>query len=161
MGGKLVFSKNPLLLPVLKSPICKTIKDIENLKMPNLSDKSNLPFSIQKDLQFNKILISKGQKISIMPASSTEKAASLVGLENFIKLFYKAPELVHRLQRLVTDYLLQLADLMIKQFGIENCCMFEPLPIESQHLISPKMFEKFCLPYIAEVNNKMMAKGIK
>lgn len=161
LGGELVFSEDRLILPILKSPICKTFEDVENLKMPDLTDKSNLPFTIQKDLEFNRILISKGQKISIMPAAFTERAASLVGLENFIKWFYKAPELVHRLQRLVTDYLLQVADLMIEEFGTENCNVFEPLPVESQNLISPKMFEKFCLPYIAEVNSKMIEKGVK
>ncbi len=157
-GGELDISSNlKIALPKVKNRIVKSMNDVEKLKMPILRKIKH----IDNKLQFDKKLAASGSMVSFSSGSSMSIASNIVELELLMRWMYKAPELVHRILRISTDYLLELADLYIEEFGAENCVASSSYPIESHSLISPRMFEKFSLPYITEIHEKLIDKGIK
>lgn len=157
-GGELDISFNSRIsIPKVKKRIVENIKDVEKLKLPNLNECKY----VLKKLKFDKKLFEDGNGVSFSAGSAMSIAINIVGIEMFMRWLYIEPELVHYILRLSTDYLLELADLYIEEFGVENCTASSSYPIESHGLISPKMFEKYSLPYICEIHNRLIEKGIK
>lgn len=157
-GGELDISSNSrIALPKITKRVIKSEEDIENLKRPNLKDARYL----RKKLEFDRKLMDNGSGVSFSAGSPMSIAVNLVGIELFMRWMYKAPELVQRVLRIATDYLLEVAYLYIEEFGAENCTASSSFPTESHALISPKMFEKYSLPYIVEIHEKLIEKGVK
>ena len=156
-GGKLdIESKSRIALPKIKERVINDVKDVETLKVPNFKQAEY----VIKKLEFDRRLIESGNGVSISAGSPMSIAVNLVGVELFMRWMYKAPELVHRVLRITTDYLLDIANFYIEEFGAENCTASSSYPTESHALISPKMFEKYSLPYVAEIQEKLIEKGI-
>lgn len=137
-------------------PRIKSIKDMENLKLPDIKN----GYAFKQRLEFYKIAKKNGLSASIPAGSPLELAGEIVEPSILMKWLYKEPNIVHRLLRMTTDYLLKVADIYIKEFGIENCSASSNYPLESNSLISPKLFEKFSYPYILEIHKKFKDKGI-
>jgi len=157
-GGVIEIPKSPrIALPKVIKRVVECPKDLENFKIPDL--KTSIPAMKRKE--FNKILIENGFGVSVSGGSPMGVAASIVGVELIMRWMYKEPELVHRLLRISTDYILKSADDTIAEFGVENCSAFSTYPNECHALISPKTFEKYSLPYVKEIHEKLIDKGIK
>lgn len=156
-GGELdIYSDKKIALPKVKKRIVENMSDVDKLKMPILNKSK---YTLNK-LKFDKLLFEKGRGVSFSSGSPMSVAGNIVNIELLMRWMYKAPELVHRILRISTNYLLELADLYIEEFGAENCVASSSYPIECHSLISPKMFEKFSLPYITEIHKKLISKGI-
>ena len=156
-GGYLeVDSKSRIAMPKVKKRIVESMEDVEKLEVPKLKEAKY----IIKKLEFDRRLAKDGKGVSLSSGSPMSVAINIVGIEQFMRWMYKSPELVHKVLRVATDYLLELADLYIDEFGAENCTASSSYPSESHALISPKMFEKYSLPYIAEIHEKLIEKGI-
>ncbi len=155
-GSNLTFVEGAhVCIPKLE-PIIKSKTDIDKLCMPDIHN----AFAFNKRLEFYKIAKKEGLSASVPAGSPLEIVGEIVDTSLLMKWFYKEPELVHELLRLTTDYLLKVADLYIDEFGVDNCCASSNYPLESNTLISPKLFEKFSLPYIVEIHDKFKEKGI-
>lgn len=137
-------------------PAISSISDAQKLSLPDIYN----GFAFKERLKFYKIARDNGQSVSIPAGSPLELVGEIVETSLLMKWFYKEPQLVHKLLRLATDYLLKLADFYIDEFGADNCSASSNYPMESNTLISPKLFEKFSLPYITEIHNKYKEKGI-
>ena len=156
-GGHLeVDSKSRIAMPRVTKRIVESELDVEMLEVPNLK---KCKYIINK-LEFDRRLVAEGGGVSLSSGSPMSIAINIVGIEQFMRWMYKSPELLHRVLRVATDYLLELADIYIEEFGAENCTASSSYPSESHALISPKMFEKYSLPYIAEIHEKLIEKGI-
>jgi uroporphyrinogen decarboxylase len=60
-----------------------------------------------------------------------------------------------------TDFLLKVIDLFIERYGAERMMAFDGGPTEANQLISPGQFEEFALPYVSEIHDKAIVKGIR
>ncbi|WP_293395674.1 uroporphyrinogen decarboxylase family protein [Peptoclostridium sp.] len=140
----------------VKMPV-ENIEDVSNLKIPDFNKASGFI----KRLEFYRISRSNNLPASIPAGSPLEVIAHLVEPPKLMRWLYKSPETVHHLLRLSTDYLLGIADYYINEFGAENCSAFSAYPIESNTVISAKLFEKFSFPYIVEIHTHLKARGIK
>jgi uroporphyrinogen decarboxylase len=58
------------------------------------------------------------------------------------------------------EFILKAADLTLDEFGSRNCTARISAPLDSNDLISPGVFENFCLPYLKRVNKALMARGV-
>ena len=54
---------------------------------------------------------------------------------------YQIPGGLHKLQRKVTDFILRAAEWTIGKYGAENCSLDCGVPMESNQLISVRMFD--------------------
>jgi uroporphyrinogen decarboxylase len=157
-GGKLHFpSSSKVSVPVLNNRPVKTEKDIEKLNIPDI----NTAPACSRMLAFARLATEKGFSVGFNGGSPLRIVESVLGLELMLRWFYKKPELIHRLLRLATDYILKIGEYYIKEFGAENCSVYTSYPLECHALVSPKIFEKFSLPYVKEIHEKLIDKGIK
>nr|WP_312579228.1 uroporphyrinogen decarboxylase family protein [Sedimentibacter sp.] len=157
-GGEIKIPEAPSIsTPVITKYAIEKPQDVESLQIPDL----NTAPALNRILQFSRLSRARGGGVSIPVFSPMGTAAVVIGPERFLRWVYKEPELVHRVTRLVTDYILQVADLFVTEFGVEACTVSTAFPVESHAMISPKVFERFSLPYIKEVFDKLRAKGLK
>ncbi|HBW34339.1 uroporphyrinogen decarboxylase family protein [Desulfosporosinus sp. BICA1-9] len=157
-GGELQFRTSPrICLPSLTKHSVEKPMDVENLRVPNLETAP----AFSRMHQFARLARAKGYSVSIPGGSPMGIAGTIVGLDLLLRWFHKEPALVHQVLRLATDYLMQIADQYITEFGPENCSVFSTYPLECHALVSPKVFEKFSLPYVKEIQYKLRARGIK
>ncbi len=157
-GGKLeIENKRYIVEPkIIEYPI-KNEFDAENLVLPNLADAQGF----KNRLDFYKVAVKNSGGASIFAGSPLEVVGNLVDINILMRWFYKKPELVHKLQKLAVNYILSCADYYIKEFGVEKCSAFSCYPLESNTLMSAKLFREFGLPYIIEVHEKLLEKGIR
>ena len=157
-GGEISYlNDNRVLMPRLKRLIVETSKDVEKLEVPDLKKAPGF----QKRLEFHRIARKNKFSVSIPAGSPLEIVGQIIEPSILMRWFRKKPELVHRLLRLSVDYILHIADYYIKEFGAVNCSAFSSYPLESNTMISAKMFKEFSLPYMIEVHDKLKEKGIK
>lgn len=157
-GGEVVIPKEPrLCLPYAAKLAAPTEEDVEKLELPKSIEET---FDAKRILEFNRICYKNGEGVSVFGGSPTSVAQYLVGIENLLRWMTKKPELVHRIMRFSTDYIYFIAKTYLKEFGPEPLGSGLACPIESNALMSPKMFEKFCLPYIVEIFETYKKWGI-
>lgn len=156
-GGELVFKDSAKFRnPVFTKYAIEKIEDIEKLTLPNIE---NSP-GIGKLLEFYRLNVKKGGSVSLVDGSPMDFMVNILGAEKMLRWMYKEKAAVHRILRIATDYIFKIGDYLIDEFGIENCSAFEAFPMESNELMSSKMFEEFSLPYIVEIHEKLISKGI-
>ncbi|MBS3909993.1 MAG: uroporphyrinogen decarboxylase family protein [Actinobacteria bacterium] len=157
-GGEFAFHSSPLhALPFLAKRAAQSADDVKRLKLPD----PKIAPGAGRMLVFARLARARGYTVSIYGGSPMGIAGSIVGPEVLLRWFYKEPEMIHKLLRLSTDYLLLVADLFIDEFGAENCSAFCTYPLEGHAVVSPKIFENFSLPYVIEMHEQLIGKGVK
>ena len=86
-------------------------------------------------------------------------ACNIVGVPNMAKWVIKKPDAAHKLMRLTTDFQKKLAEYWIGLYGSENTISWGGDPSTSNHMISPKTFMEFGMPYLKEVHERMIELG--
>lgn len=157
-GGEMVFPTYPKIsLPHLCRRAVQAPGDVEKLHLPDLD---HAP-AFTRVFRFSRLSREKGFGVSFTAGSAMGIAGSIIGTDLMLRWLKKEPELLHRVLRLATDFLLTIADRYISEFGVENCTAFSAYPLECHALISPRHFARFSLPYVREIHQKLLAKGIK
>ncbi len=131
-------------------------QDVEKLELPDVRTAGMLPQS----MKFSRIQQENGISPSVVVGGPFTIAGNICPVHILCRWVIKKPELVHRLLRLATDHVLDVARLWIDTFGRGkvNIQIWEPLA--ANQIISPKQFEKFVLPYQIELHSKILAMGI-
>ena len=156
-GGEMQFPpRGKIQFPVLTRHAVEQPSDVDKLELPDLDTAP----AASRYLKFARLTHEAGFPVGIHLQAPLSNAVCVASTEKVLRWCYKEPELVHRILRITTDYTLALADRLIDEFGAENCCAFEPAAVESNAVIPPKLFEKFALPYIIEIHDKLIAKGV-
>ncbi len=131
--------------------------DVENLVLPNVREAGMLPLA----MQFSRMQEQFGLPIIFPCGSPFTCAGSIVDLSMLCRWIIKKPEVVHRLLRLATDHILEVARYWVDTFDPECIIARDILPTESNLVISVKQFEKFAFPYLKEVHEKVLDMGVK
>ncbi|MDR1922199.1 MAG: hypothetical protein LBS31_10740 [Candidatus Adiutrix sp.] len=111
--------------------------------------------------RFQRMCRREGLPVPLAEASPTHMSAGAVGSARFMRWMLREPEAVHAMQRKGTELIKKVAAITMDEYGPENCSLFSPHPAESNQLISPALFEKFCLPYIRELFDFYLAAGVR
>lgn len=157
-GGELTFPSSPrIALPYLGKRAVTIASDVEKLSLPDIKSAP----AAGRLLSFARLAREKGYPVSVPGGSPMGIAGSAIGPEKMMRWFYKEPEAVHRMLRLSTDYIISIASLFAGEFGADNCSAFATYPLEAHAVVSPKIFEKFSLPYVNEIHEKLIDMGIK
>jgi len=158
-GGELGFPKGDWAqAPWVKRYPIQSEEDVERLTLPDVKTAGLLPLQMEV-CRRNK---AHGLPlISFSVGSPFSRASNLCGIETLGRWMVKKPKLAHRLLRLFTDHLLHVAQYWVETFGSDRLLPFEGMPVESNQVISPKHFLEFALPYLKELNERMIGMGIK
>jgi uroporphyrinogen decarboxylase len=88
-------------------------------------------------------------------------AGMIAGPDKLCKWVIKKPEVAHRLVRLATDHVMDMAQYWHDLLGVEGVLPFTGEAIATGQLISAAQFEKFVMPYYQEAHKKILSLGYK
>lgn len=149
--------------PVVTRHPVQTEEEAWNLKIPDVAKAGIIPLMTT----LNKMAAqeehdSKPIKIFAYVGGSFTRACNIAGTENLCRWLIKNPDVSHHLLRMVTDFLVQLAQYWKDQFGTENILVVAAGEASTANtMISPGHFEEFAYPYLKEVSEKVLAMGYK
>lgn len=139
---------------VSKRPV-QSLEDLENLTLPDVHKAGCLP----RMMEFAKMQEKAGTQIAFIYGSPFTFCANLCGADKFLEWAAAETEAVHKVMRLMTDHLKQVADLFIATFGAERVLPRMASPTDG--LISPRMYERLVLPYRRELHEYVIEKGVR
>lgn len=160
-GGKIEYKKdeNSFGPEVSQRPIPADWEDfdIESLQLPDPKTAGCVPH----EMAFAKMQEAEGSEIAFICGTPFTHAANLFGVPNFLECVLIDPDMAHAALRKMTDHILQVAEYFIDTFGRGRVLARAVSPTESNALISPKILEEFSMPYVKELNSKVLAMGAK
>lgn len=86
---------------------------------------------------------------------------SLLGIENHLYAFYDEPELMHAINRDLTDYNMRVYQAVCHYFVPDFMTIAEDMSYNNGPMISEALFDEFLLPYYQEMIPPMKEKGTK
>ena len=135
----------------------ETEGDIERLALPDVKTAGMLPLA----RQFSRIQDEMGLSPSVVVGGPFTIAGNICAVETLCRWLIKKPELANRLLRLATDHILDVAQHWVDAFGKGRVIIQIWEPLAANQIISPQQFEKFVLPFQAELHQKILAMDIK
>ena len=142
---------------VNKSHPVQTEKDVETLKLPDPRTAGRIP----KAMAFAKLQAAHKLPVFFFARSPFTMAANICSLEQFCKWLIKKPEICKILMDIAMEHICNVLQYWIDTFGVEQLFVWMSSPSESNQVISPKMMEKFALPYHIEYHRRLKALGVK
>ena len=157
-GGEVKMPESEYEMAVsLLRPRIESEEDIFSLELPDVKRAGVMPFF----MRFSRLQEKHGLPITVFIGSTLTVVGFICGVERMCRWMIKEPELVHRLCRLETDFMWEIAKYWVDTFGPERILALSGSPTESNQVISPKHFKEFALPYQMEIYNKIESIGIK
>ncbi len=107
--------------------------------------------------------LQRGAGLPVFPfvTSPIEGARSLCGPELLMRWMIRRPDLAHRMLRAATDYSVAVVRLFARRFPAEDLLIYLAAPTASNQMISPRMFERYVLPYQHELHAAALGAGIR
>lgn len=141
---------------IVRHPV-ESEEDVERLELPNVKTAGMLPMA----MAFSKMQDKLG--LPTVPSCGTPftRAGNICGLDRLCRWMIKRPQVAHKILRLVTEHVVDVARYWVDTFGAERVTPFSSTPAESNQVISPKQFKEFALPYMKEAHERVLAMGIK
>jgi uroporphyrinogen-III decarboxylase len=145
-GAKCIFWKNEF--PFAEKTI-KSFEDIETLKCPNPETDGLLPFMLNRLLKCKPEIEAAGHKIRFSVSRGPLNIASfLMGTTELMTALMMYPDAVHRLMRIITDFLKQWHKLQKQALpSIEGIMMLDDIV----GFIGEDQFVEFAFPYFKEL----------
>ena len=132
-------------------------EDLWRLELPDVETAGAVP----RMMAFAKLQKERGTQVGVICGSPFTHAANLCGVEQFMMWLALNPEAAHRALRLMTDHILQVIQYFVDTFGKGRLLARSAAPTESNSLISPQQFEEFALPYLKELHEGVLARGVR
>lgn len=86
---------------------------------------------------------------------------TLLGIEPHLYAFYDEPELMHRINRDITDYNLRIIDEVCRVMTPDFMTFAEDMSYNNGPMLSEEMFDEFMLPYYREIIPELKRRGIR
>lgn len=158
-GGELIIpdTKKVELPYVKKFRIC-SLEEAWNYTLPPVKERKFTEYRIH----FLKYARTQGIfSVSVSAGSPFTMVGSMVETGLLMRWLIREPEVVFHLLEIAIQYLSETADILIREFGIENCSVSSNYPFESNQLISSKNFRKYAYPSMMEIHEILREKGLK
>jgi uroporphyrinogen decarboxylase len=140
----------------LLRPAVQSEDDVWKLELPDVRTAGMIP----QMMRFSQLQAEHGLPITVHCGGILFSVGYITGVERMCRWMIKRPELVHRLCRIATDFLVAIAEYWVDTFSSEHLIGTGGAPTEANQIISPKQFEEFFLPYQKEVHEKLFALGV-
>ena len=152
-GAKCIFLKNefPFAEKIIKQP-----EDIDNLTVPNPETDGLLPFMLNRLVKSQPAIESAGHRIRFSVSRGPLNIASfLMGATELMMSIVMEPDRIHRLLRIITDFLKRWHELQRQTFpDIDGILMLDDIV----GFVSEDDFLTFGFPYIKEIYDAAPSK---
>lgn len=146
---------------VARYPV-ETPEDVMNLKMPDVKNSGIIPLTMEfYKLSSQESLDNEPFSVTCPMGAPFSFAGNISGPDKFVKWLLKKPEAAQRLLRLASDYIIEVAQYYKDTFGTDGVLPWAAEPTSANQVISPKQFEQLALPYLKEVNEKVLTMSYK
>jgi uroporphyrinogen decarboxylase len=138
-----------------------TPEEAMKLEKPDVKTAKSIP----ERIKFYKI--SMEETLDNKPWSTTfmggtySQAGEIPGVDVLSKWTIKFPEAAHHLLRLATEFQVDQVQYWKDTFGLENVLPYFAEPSTANQILSPRTFKLFCLPYLKEAMERILAMGFK
>ncbi|MFC2136938.1 uroporphyrinogen decarboxylase family protein [Bacteroidota bacterium] len=151
-GAKCIFWKNEF--PFAEKTI-NAIEDIDNVTKPNCDTDGLLPFMLNRLVMTRPKIEEAGHKIKFSVSRGPMNIASfLMGTTEFLTAIMMDPERVHKLMRVITDFLKDWHKMQADTIPtIEGILMLDDIV----GFVGEEEFKEFGLPYFKELYDVEMA----
>jgi len=157
-GGPIEFPSSELQqAPTIPYFPVQSEKDVDNLKLPDVTKAGMLPFA----MQFCKLQQKHGLPIVLVVGGTFTIAGNICGVEKLCRWLLRKPEVAHHLIGMARDHILDVVRHWAETFGARNLTVHIWEPLAANQIISPTQFERFVLPYQYSVHEATLATGIK
>ncbi len=145
-GAKCTFWKNEF---PFADKIIKRIEDIDDLKDPNPAIDGLLPFMLNRLVKAQPAIEAAGQRIRFSVSRGPLNIASfLMGATELMMALIEDPDRVHRLMRVITDFLKRWHEIQRQTFSsVDGIMMLDDLV----GFVGEEDFLTFGYPYIKEI----------
>lgn len=143
--------------PIVSRFPATTPEAVDALEIPEVETAGAYPIAIA----FAKIQQQFGMPIMVMPFGTLTPAGNIVDVDNLCQWMIKRPEVVHKLLRKCTDFGKKTVDYFVDNFPNYPMMAFTGEATAANQIISPKQFEEFVLPYQKELQDYILARGIR
>lgn len=151
MGTVLAYPDNDM--PYVDVPVVKKYEDIDKLEPVNPYKDGRLPLFLEA-AKFIKQEIGSEVDISSDFGGPFTTAASLRGVDVFLRDTLRNPEWVHKLLNLATESIFNYIDAVCR-IGVKPCISE---PVASLTVISPRQFRTFVKPYLKKCVDRIIEK---
>ncbi len=131
-------------------------EDVERLVFPDIASAGILPLVHR----FDELCLQHDLPAFFPNSAPFDVANNVAGPEVFMRWMIRTPDTAHALLRKVTDFLFRVAEYFAAEFGPEKIIPFSGGALLTNQMISPRQFEEFGLPYILEINEKVLELGV-
>lgn len=157
-GGEIKFPTGEFAQsPTVARHAVNSAEDVDKVRFAPVADNSY----VRMMMEFSRLADRQGLPVVPHAGTPLTQTENLCGPQLLLTWMIKKPELVHRMLRMVTDYMLDVVRYFMETFGTERLIVFTAGSVESNQLISPKQFREFALPYLKESYEKMLGLGVK
>ena len=148
-GAKCIFWKNEF---PFAEKVIHSIEDIDHLSLPNPETDGLLPFMLNRLIQTRPAIEKAGHKIRFSVSRGPLNIASfLMGTTEFLTAIMIDPERVHKLLRIITDFLHQWHELQRTEIPtIDGILMLDDIV----GFMGEQEFLEFGFPYLKELYDK-------
>ena len=149
------FAQAPM---VTRRPV-ESEEDIDKLKVPDVKTAGMIPLMMEVSQLQEKSGAALIECVSLGPWSL---ACNIAGVDTICRWSLKKPELVHKLEKKVLPFSIEVIRYWKETFGVERLLPWVGgSAAASNQLISPRIFEKFVLPYMKELYDAVHGMGFK
>lgn len=85
---------------------------------------------------------------------------ALFGIERHLYAFYDQPELMHRINRDLTEWSLRLLDVLTQHYRPDFFCWSEDMSYNHGPMLSKELFDEFMLPYYQQITPVLHALDV-
>lgn len=157
-GGELSIKKDgKVALPLVQKFGIETIEDAWSFELPPMEQRRFTKLIIE----FLRYARKQGQTgVTISAGSLFTMVGSMVDTNLLMRWLSKEPDVVNHLLKIAIRYLCETADILIEEFGINQCSASSNYPFESNGIISPRIFKQFAYPAMMEIHERFREKGL-
>lgn len=147
---------------VVRYPV-QTLDDIWKLKVPEpVQNFGIVPYQTElHKLASKERFDNEPFNVSFLIGWPFTIGGNLCGVQNLVKWVLKEPKAVHHLMQLTSDYNIKIAQYWRDNFGVDRVLPITGEASASNAMLSPKQFEEFVMPYLKQINKKVLAMGFK
>jgi uroporphyrinogen decarboxylase len=134
----------------------KNEEDVWALELPDRKTAGAIP----KRLEYAKLLEKAGLPVGFNSRAPFTMAADICPMEQFARWLIRKPALCERLIEMALDHTFNVLEYFVDTFGAKKIRVGLSSPSESNQIFSPKLIERYALPYHKEYHNRLRDLGI-
>jgi len=148
------FTRNPHGIPVPSQHPVQTLDDLNRLRAPTPSRDHLMLVDIMKKR------FGDEKAVFWMMRGVFVRSWRLAGMQNYMIKMFEAPDFIHKIAEMVTQYSLEQLELLIDA-GLDVLIVEDDIAETNNTLVSPDQFKTFINPYNKRLVDRAHAAGLK